>query len=162
MNERKIDKVDYIVISLYLLIGGFIWCVYNLSIIPQQNIKQVLLALTFAGPFSLFLMYYKRLRIPLVSIIWFCIGFLQWFLMDRLKDKSDFDSVVGAYADYDLNLLAMMVIFTVFRLSSLLITKQEFMMAAWFSPRDNRKLNFLDYIFTFAGLILITIVITEL
>ncbi|MFT6216947.1 MAG: hypothetical protein ACJAS3_003365 [Roseivirga sp.] len=162
MNERKIDKVDYIVISLYLLIGGFIWCAYTFSIIPQQNINQILLALTFAGPFSLFLMYYKRLRIPLVSIIWFCIGFLQWFLVNRLKDNSNFDSVVGTYTDYDLNLLAMMVIFTVFRLLSLLITKQEFMMAAWFSPRDNRKLNFLDYIFTFAGLILITIVITEL
>ncbi len=162
MNERKIDKVDYIVTSLYLLIGGFIWCAYKFSIIPQQNINQILLALTFAGPLSLFLMYYKRLRIPVVSLIWFCIGFLQWFLVDKLKDNSDFDSVVGTYADYDLNLLAMMIIFTVFRLLSLLITKQEFMMAAWFSPRDNRKLNFLDYIFTFAGLILITIVITEL
>jgi hypothetical protein len=107
-------------------------------------------------------MYYKRLRIPVVSLILFCIGFLQWFLMDKLKDNSDFDSVVGTYADDDLNLLAMMVILTVFRLLSLLITKQEFMMAAWFSPRDNRKLNFLDYIFTFAGIILITIVITEL
>jgi hypothetical protein len=160
MNERKIDKVDYIVISLYLLIGGFIWGAYKFSIIPQQNINQVLLALTFAGPFSLFLMYYKRLRIPVVSIIWFCLGFLQWFLVDKLKDNSD--SVFGTYADYDLNLLAMMVVFSVFRLLSLLITKQEFMMAAWFSPRDNRKLNFLDYIFTFTGLILLTIVITEL
>lgn len=62
----------------------------------------------------------------------------------------------------DLNLLAMMMIFTVFRILSLLITNQEFMVAAWFSPKDNRKLNFLDYIFTFSGLILSTIVITEL
>lgn len=162
MNERKIDKVDYIVISLYLLIGGFIWCAYTFSIIPQQNINQILLALTFGGPFSLFLMYYKRLRISSVSIIWFCIGFLQWFLVDRLKDNSDFDSVVGSYADNGLNLLAMMVIFTVFRFISLMITKQEFMISAWFSPRDDRKLNFLDYIFTIAGLILITIVISEL
>jgi len=162
MNERKIDKIDYIVISLYLLIGGCIWFAYSFSILPQQDINKILLALTFGGPFSLFLMYYKRLRIPMVSLIWFCIGFLQWFLVDKLKDNSDFNSVVGTYADYDLNLLAMMVIFTVFRLLSLLITKQEFMMAAWFSPRDNRELNFLDYIFTFAGLILITIVITEL
>jgi hypothetical protein len=161
MNEKKIDKVDYIVISLYLLIGVFIWGAYKFSIIPQQNINQLLLALTFVGPFSLFLMYYKRLRIPVVSIIWFCLGFLQWFLVDELKGNSDFDSKIGTYADYDLNLLAMMVIFIVFRLLSLLITKQEFMMAAWFSPRDNRKLNFLDYIFTFTGLILILIVITE-
>ncbi len=87
---------------------------------------------------------------------------MQWFLVDKLKDNSDFDSVIGTYADYDLNLLAMMIIFTIFRLLSLLITKQEFMMAAWFSPIDNRQLNFLDYLFTFAGLILLTIVITEL
>jgi hypothetical protein len=162
MNESKIDKIDYVVISLYLLIGGFIWYAYTFSIIPQQNINEVLLALTFIGPFSLFLMYYQRLRIPTVSIIWFCIGFLQWFLVDKLKENSDFDSVIGTYADYDLNLLAMMIIFTIFRLLSLLITKQEFMMAAWFSPIDKRELNFLDYIFTFAGLILLTIVITEL
>lgn len=162
MNERKIDKVDYIVISLYLLIGGFIWFAYTFSIFPQQNINQILLAQTFGGPLFLFLNYYKRLRIPLVSIIWFCIGFLQWFLVDKLKSNSDFDSVVGTYADSDLNLLAMLIIFTVFRLLSLLLTKQEFMMAAWFSPKDNRKLNFLDYIFTFTGLILLTIVIAEL
>lgn len=162
MNERKIDKVDYIVISLYLLIGSFIWCSYTFSIIPQKSINQILLALTFAGPITLFLMYYLRFRIPLVSLIWFCLGFLQWLLLDRLKDNSDFDTRIGTYADYDLNLLAMMVIFTLFRILSLLITKQEFTIAAWFSPKDNKDPNILDYIFTFAGFLLLTIGITEL
>jgi len=162
MNERKIDKVDYIVISLYLLIGSFIWCSYTFSIIPQKSINQILLSLTFAGPISLFLMYYRRFRIPLISLIWFCLGFLQWLLLDRLKDNSDFDTSIGTYADYDLNLFAMMVIFTLFRLLSLLITKQEFTVAAWFSPKDNKEPNIHDYIFTFAGFLLLTIGITEL
>jgi hypothetical protein len=107
-------------------------------------------------------MYYKRLRIPLVSIIWFGIGFLQWFLVYKLQDNPDFDSVIGTYASHDKNLLGMMVIFTVFRLLGFLITKQEFMMAAWFSPKDNRELNFLDYIFTFVGLLTQTIGMTML
>ncbi len=100
MNKSKIDKVDYIVISLYLLIGGLVWWAYKFFIIPQQYINQILIALTFVGPYSLFLLYYKRLRIPSVSLIWFCIGFLQWFLLNKLKDNSDFKSEAGTYADY--------------------------------------------------------------
>lgn len=158
MNERKIDKVDYITISLYLLIGTFIWLAYEFSILSQQNLNHLLLALTFLGPISLFLMYYKRLRIPIVTVIWFCLGLLQWFLIDKLKGNSDFDSAIGTYAKYDLNLLAMLLIFVVFRLLSLLITKQEFMIAVWFSPKDKRESNVLDYIFTFTGLALLILV----
>ncbi|MBB6610236.1 hypothetical protein H7F15_04230 [Pontibacter sp. Tf4] len=162
MKETRIDRVDYFVISLYLIIGASIWFSYKFSLLRQENINMVLLWLTFAGPISLFLMYYQRLRIPTVSIIWLVIGLAQWYLVDKLKSNHDFDSVIGTYADYDLNLLAMIVIFTVFRILSLLITRQEFMMAAWFSPKDNRSLNPLDYIFTFMGLILQTILITEI
>ncbi|SHL24567.1 hypothetical protein SAMN02746009_02399 [Hymenobacter psychrotolerans DSM 18569] len=106
-------------------------------------------------------MYYQRLRIPAVSTIWFVIGAAQWYLVDKLKSNPDFNSKVGTYADYDLNLLAMLIIFTVFRILSLLIMKQEFMMATHFSPKDNRELNFLDYILTSTGCILLTIVIPK-
>lgn len=162
MNETKIDKVDYIVASLYLLIGGFIWFAYKYTVLPQQIINQILLALTFGGPIILFLGYYKRLRIPSVSILWCGIGILQWVLVNNLIDNRGFNAVVGTYADSGLNLLAMVVVFTVIRWLSLLITKQEFMVAAWFSPRDNRKLNYLDYLFTFACLIVLTVILTGL
>ena len=162
MKETRIDRVDYVVVSLYLFIGAFIWFSYEFSLLRQENINMVLLALTFVGPYSLFLMYYQRLRIPTVSIIWFVIGVAQWYLVDKLKSNPDFDSVVGTYADHDLDLLVMIVIFTAFRILSLLITRQEFMMAAWFSPKDNRRLNPIDYIFTFMGLILLTILVTEI
>ncbi|CAH0336675.1 hypothetical protein FVB9288_02386 [Flavobacterium sp. CECT 9288] len=161
MNETRIDKIDYVVVSLYLLFGAFIGVSYKFSILRQENINMILLALTFGGPFSLFLMYYKRLRIPTVSLIWFVIGISQWYLVDLLKSNPDFDSAIGTFADYDLNLLAMIIIFTVFRFLSLLTTKQEFMMAAWFSPKDNRNLNPLDYILTFTGLIILIIIIKE-
>jgi hypothetical protein len=162
MNETKIDKIDYAVISLFMLIGAFIWISYKFSLLRQENINMILLALTFGGPFSLFLMYYKRLRIPTVSLIWFVLGISQWYFVDQLKSNPDFNSVIGTYADYDLNLLAMIIMFTVFRILSLLTTKQEFMMATWFSPKDNRKLNPLDYILTFSGLLILTIVMTEI
>ena len=38
-----------------------------------------------------------------------------------------------------------------FRIISLIFTNQEFMVAAWFSPKDNRKLNTLDVVLTFIG-----------
>ncbi len=161
MNETRIDKIDYVVVSIYLLFGAFIWVSYKFSILRQENINMILLALTFGGPSSLFLMYYKRLRIPSISLIWFVIGISQWYLVDQLKSNPDFNSAVGTFADYDLNLLTMIIIFTVFRFLSLLTTKQEFMMAARFSPKDNRKLNPLDYILTFTGLIILLIIIKE-
>jgi hypothetical protein len=162
MNETRIDKIDYVVIALYMLIGAFIWVSYEFAFLRQENINMILLALTFGGPLTLFLMYYKRLRIPTVSLIWFVLGVFQWYLVSPLKSNPDFNSVIGTFANYDLNLLAMIILFTVFRVLSLLTTKQEFMMAAWFSPKDNRKLNPLDYILTFAGLILLTVATTEI
>ena len=162
MNETRIDKIDYVVVALYMLIGAFICVSYKFSLLRQENINIILLSLTFGGPLSLFLMYYKRLRIPTVSLIWFVLGICQWYFVDQLKSNPDFDSAIGTYADYDLNLLAMIIIFTVFRILSLITTKQEFMMTAWFSPKDNRKVNVLDDILTFAGLIILTIVMTEI
>ena len=89
------------------------------------------------------------------------MGTAQWYLVDKLKSNPDFNFKAGTYVDYDLNLLAMLIIFTVFRILSLLITKQEFMIAAYFSPKDNRELNSLDYILTLTGCILLTIVIQK-
>lgn len=162
MNETKIDKLDYIVAALYLLAGGFIWFAYKYTVFPQENINETLLILTFIGPITLFLMYYKRLRIPIVSLLWCGIGLLQWVFVNNLVDNRDFNAVVGSYAESGPNLLVMVVVFTVIRWLSLLVTKQEFMVAAWFSPRDNRKLNYLDYFFTFACLIVLTVILTAL
>ena len=151
MNEQKINKIDYAVASLYLFIGGFIWIAYELSLVRQENLNTILLALTFAGPLSLFWLYYKRLRIPQVSIIWFGIGIMQWYILNGLKQNSDFDAAIGSYANYDKTLIGLVFILTSFRIISLVFTKKEFMIATWFSPKDNRKLNILDYVFTFIG-----------
>ncbi|GAA4303071.1 hypothetical protein GCM10023183_15330 [Nibribacter koreensis] len=45
----------------------------------------------------------------------------------------------------------------IFRVTSLLITRQELVVAAWFSPDDYRKPNILDYIFTLIGFLFLTL-----
>lgn len=159
MNEKKIDIIDYIVALVYVGVGGFIWLVYKYSFLPQDQINGIM-AITFIGPISLFLMYYKRFRIMSVTLLWLCIGILQLISVYQLKDNPDFKAVNGTYADNYMNLLLMVVLITLFRIISLVTTRQEFVVAAWFSPKDNRKLNVLDYILSFIGFLTLTIGVT--
>ncbi|WP_181364054.1 hypothetical protein [Algibacter marinivivus] len=96
-------------------------------------------------------MYYQRFREKSITLIWFGIGLIQWYILNGLKRNSDFNSTVGSYANYDKTLIGLVIILTLFRIISLVFTKQEFMVAAWFSPKDDRKLNILDTAFTFVG-----------
>jgi hypothetical protein len=96
-------------------------------------------------------MYYQRFRENLITLIWLGLGLIQWYILNELKSNSDFDSAVGSYAHYDKTLIALVIILTILRTISLIFTKQEFMVAAWFSPKDNRKLNTLDIVFTIIG-----------
>ncbi|GAA4282278.1 hypothetical protein [Gaetbulibacter aestuarii] len=151
MTESKVKIIDLICIGIYLLFGGVIYFFYEFSLLPQKNINTLLLILTFGGPLSLFWMYYQRFREKSITLIWFGIGLLQWYILNELKRNSDFDSVVGSYANYDKTLIGLVILLTLFRIISLIFTKQEFMVAAWFSPKDNRKLNTLDTVLTIVG-----------
>ncbi|QQY81605.1 hypothetical protein JJL45_11795 [Tamlana sp. s12] len=144
-------KIDLFCIGIYILFGGLIFFFYRQSVFPQKTINTLLLALTFGGPLSLFWMYYQRFREKLITLIWFGLGLIQWYILNGLKSNSDFKSAVGSYANYDKTLIGLVILLTIFRIISLVFTKQEFMIAAWFSPKDNRKLNTLDTIFTFVG-----------
>ncbi|OBQ50221.1 hypothetical protein VQ01_15435 [Tamlana sp. s12] len=151
MTENKMKKIDLFCIGIYILFGGLIFFFYRQSVFPQKTINTLLLALTFGGPLSLFWMYYQRFREKLITLIWFGLGLIQWYILNGLKSNSDFKSAVGSYANYDKTLIGLVILLTIFRIISLVFTKQEFMIAAWFSPKDNRKLNTLDTIFTFVG-----------
>lgn len=151
MTGKKIKNIDLICIGIYILFGGIIYFLYKFSIFPQTIINTLLLVLTFGGPIPLFFIYYQRFREKSITLIWLGIGLIQWYILNYLKTNSDFDSAVGSYANYDKNLIGLVILLTIFRIVSLVFTKQEFMIAAWFSPKDNRKLNSLDTIFTFVG-----------
>ncbi len=151
MTRDKLKIIDLICIGIYILFGGLIYFCYKFSIFPQKTINTLLLVLTFGGPISLFWMYYQRFREKSITLIWFGIGLLQWYILNGLKRNSDFDSVVGSYANYDKTLIGLVILLTLFRIISLIFTKQEFMVAAWFSPKDNRKLNTLDTVLTIVG-----------
>ncbi|UKM66603.1 hypothetical protein GSB9_03193 [Flavobacteriaceae bacterium GSB9] len=151
MTRGKLKIIDLICIGIYILFGGLIYFCYKFSIFPQKTINTLLLVLTFGGPISLFWMYYQRFREKSITLIWFGIGLLQWYILNGLKRNSDFDSVVGSYANYDRTLIGLVILLTLFRIISLIFTKQEFMVAAWFSPKDNRKLNTMDTVLTIVG-----------
>ncbi|WP_345164341.1 hypothetical protein [Nibribacter koreensis] len=157
MNETKIDTIDYVLASIYLGVGMLIWLAYIFSFLPQEQINQMLMAITLGGPVSLFLMYYKRLRIKSVMLLWSVIGIVQMITVYQLKGNPDFRAVNGTYADNHLSLLTMVVMVLIFRVTSLLITRQELVVAAWFSPDDYRKPNILDYIFTLIGFLFLTL-----
>lgn len=138
---------------MYILFGGLIFFFYRQSVFPQKTINTLLMILTFGGPLFLFWMYYQRFREKLISLIWFGLGLIQWYILNELKCNPDFDSVVGSYANYDKTLIGLVILLTIFRTISLVFTNQEFMVAVWFSPKDNRKLNTLDTILTIIGFI---------
>ncbi len=156
MDETRIDIIDYVVASIYIGAGLFIWLAYDYSILSQEQINLMLSAITFGGPLSLYLMYYKRFRIKSVTLIWLAFGVVQLISVYLLKDNPDFKAVNGTYAENNLNLLIMVIMVSILRVISLVITSQEFVVAAWFSPKDNRKPNVLDYILSFTGFIVLT------
>lgn len=157
MNETKFDKIDYIVILLYVLFGGTIWVTYKFSLLNQNVINSMLLGLTFTGPILLFIAYYRRFRILYVAFAWLIVGVIQYFFVNQYRNNPDFNSAIGTYAKHDTNLIILVIMIFIFNIVSILLVKQNFMVAAWFAPHDNRELNYLDYVLTFIGFIILAI-----
>ena len=157
MNPKRIDKIDYAVITLYVTIGLFIYLSYNNNLIDQKYINSILIALTFAGPLLLFMMYYKRYRILYVWLIWIVLGILQLLILSQLRTNIDFKAVNGTYADSSWNLLIMVLMVGFFRLINIVIFKQEFVVATKFSDQIERKFTPFDYGLFLFGFLVLTI-----
>ncbi len=157
MNPKRIDIIDYVVMSLYIAIGLFIFMSYKYSLLDQKQINSLLAGLTFIGPLFLFMMYYKRFRILSVWFIWIFIGVLQVLFVLPLRNNLDFNAVNGTYADSGWNLLILVTLIAIFRIISIKLFNQEFVLATRFSDTSERKFTTLDYLLSFLGLIILTI-----
>ncbi len=148
---KAVNKIDILVAGIYCSFGCIIWLSYRFSLLPQETINNLLLALTFLGPLSIFSIYYHRFRILSVTVFWLILGVAQWVLVYPLQKNRDFDSVVGSWAENDINLLVAVVLIILFRMISIFLTKREFIVTAWFGPEQHKPKTTLDYVLSLTG-----------
>lgn len=120
----------------------------------------MLLAVAFGGPLCLFQFYYKRFRIKSVTLLWLGVGILQWFVLSAAKRNPDFDAVVGSYADYEENLLVLVILVSLFRFISLSVFQREFILASWTEPEEEQQPKMLDYLFSLVGFLTLAMLAT--
>jgi hypothetical protein len=155
MNPKKIDIIDYVVMSIYISIGIFICISYEFALLDQKYINGILSGFTFIGPLLLFNLYYKRFQIIVVWLIWIIIGVLQAIYVLALRKNVDFDAVNGSYADLGWSLLILLIMIAIFRFINIKFFNQEFMLVTRFSDTSERKTTAIDYIFSFLGLMIL-------
>lgn len=155
MNPRKIDTVDYVVISVYLCFGLFICLSYQYTFLPQRIINNLLTILTFITPLSLYWLYFKRFRILSVWLVWLTIAILQAIILLPLLNNLDFKAMNGTYADSCLNLLIMLFVISIIRFIYRVFYNQEFVIASKFVHQDERKFTLFDYLVMILGMLII-------
>lgn len=159
-NNELVDfkPVDYIVISIYLLIWGFIVISYNFSFLELKTVNRSIEQITLFAPTILLISYFKRLRVFKVNLTWLVLSVLQAMILFSFRNEKDFQHGTGSYFDLKYNLLIMLIMFFAFRLIYFYFFKQELIIVTKFANFNERKANYFDYFFTVLGIIILGLI----
>ena len=162
---KKLDYIDYRIISSYLLIHLFIIISYYYQWLDRNYIKEFYFVIGIISTFLVFDVLDRRLKKMKMLTVWLVIGFVQLIFYYTYKDLNDLQAVNGTYIDWlkgvpsalivscVLNLINRKIfcdyfIVTTFRLDSNEILKDE-----------DRLLRPTDYLFSIIGFMVIIFVV---
>lgn len=149
--------IDYLVIIIYLLFGGFISISYNYFYLEIDTVKSLVQFFLVLAPILLFTAYYKRLRVLKVFLLWILLSVVQIATLFPLKEMKEFQNLRGSYFDSMYNLLIMLSMLFVFRMIYSYFFKQELIIATKLYDGSERKVNYFDYFFTILGILILTV-----
>ncbi|MDP5200077.1 hypothetical protein [Flavobacterium sp. DG2-3] len=152
----KLNKWNYITLSVYLLLSFFLLTFFLLN---KFDRKQVLFFYTFGTQFFIYGGQYRALRNFYYFLIWLTIGIIHFSLFLSLRNDPEL-AFVNGHASLGLrSTIISLLLYQFLRFISLTIQKKELVVPAKYGKYDlldERKVTFLDYIcfFTFFGLTL--------
>jgi len=172
----RLNKLQKIVLVVYLIISGIIYYIYANQLLPRTDINKMIFYYGFGTPFGILIAYIHELRNNLNFIIWTLIGVIHYWIYSvnktnmyfNVRDYSNSEDFVS-FADKigtlsTDSLKATLVVVLSIKLFGWIFKKMTdfnligtFCRFSWSDDNECRSINWLDVLF---NLILFGITIT--
>lgn len=154
IEKSRNNYVDFISLTIHLLICLFLWTIYEYGLIEIGKVKALTNFYFFMIPLLLIGLLFRNLRNTRFYIIWTIVGLIQLFIYFLVKDNPEFYFPRGTAFDGLKALLPVLIMFQILRQISLKVYKREMIISirhyrmSWYEEEEKRNMTLIEVLFS--------------